>query len=95
MKDERSKETVWYPHSIELAEDIFNLSGGGILNVKMGSGMLVGPGPLLREKPEIFIGRFEQESNLPYKELAGIIQEVLANPKKLLDDCYKLYITEL
>lgn len=95
VKTPSSKETVWYPHSLELAEDIFNLNAGGILKVERGSGMLVAPGPLITENPERFISRFEQKASIPYERLSDSIIGVLVNPRKLLDDCYKLYVTEL
>ena len=90
-----SKETVWYPHSIELAEDLFNLGAGGVLDVRRRSRMLIAPGPLVTENPKVFINRFEKEANLTYEKLSSSIIGVLADPKKLLNDCYKLYITEL
>lgn len=89
------KETVWYPHSIELAEDIFNLNAGGILSVGRGSGMLIVPGPLVTENTKVFISRFEKKASITYEKLSDGIIGVLADSKKLLDDCYKIYVTEL
>lgn len=86
---------IEYTHSMDLAEDIELLNSRGILSIKHLSSLKIVPGPIALKRKEDFITRFNEVGGVDYKKFTELIESSLNYPKKLLDECYKLYINEI
>lgn len=88
-------ETVEYPHSVELSEDLANFISADILHSQRGSAILILPGSIVIKNQRLYVDRFNTQSKIKFSKLQKMIRDALANPKKLLDKCYKWYINEI
>lgn len=88
-------DTIEYPHSVELSEDLANFVSADLLHAERGSAIMIVPGPTVTKNEKLYKDRFDAQSKIKFSKLQKMVGSALTDPKKLLAECRGWYINEI
>lgn len=89
-------EGVSYPRSVRLTENLNYLLSCGLLKTNLDGVQRISLTEFGKRHIEDLLKQFNEKiENTPYSKLPSIIKGCLSNKRKLIEDCYRMYIEEL
>ena len=92
---EFESKIIEYPHSMMLADDLADLCAAGVLSLEKESPTTYVLGNLAKEHKKYYLDFFTRVSDMSYDNLKDNVQGALESPKRLFEECYKIYIKNI
>lgn len=96
---DKKKGPIRYPHSLELRDDLGYLETLGYVDAIRQSMPSYSLGPRGKDEKDKILGRYDsyvqETGEMSYRTLVSKVKEGMNNPRKMLEECYRWYISTL